>query len=214
MDSFGGNNRTYNGIVCYPADATANERFLVTYGGFWFNFVFAFGEIIVLFDNSLFMILATLLLLLGMHQVLRVFATAIEVPRPVGYDAAFCGAEPFAFPDARFVTVMIFSFVVMIGVYYRRALRHRVSTVRTALIIARIIAYCASTIVSRYFDYWLLAANMVLVLLGAPLYWLLYRKIGEAVLKDVGDGIWRSRLDSFIGLTGAHKIKRKKPIVK
>jgi hypothetical protein len=195
--------RAFAAVACFETDASAGERFIVRTFGFWPLFVFTFGGIVALFDNSVFLLVTTLLLLSGTYFYLEIVAAAIGVPRQAGFDPEFCQASPFALPDARFVTAMMYTVVVLCGVYYHRAFRSRVSLMRLVFLVVFIVGYLTSTIISRYFLYWQLAANSALAFLLAMLYWFAYCTVERVVWGDA-NASWRRHFEALAQVLGAH----------
>jgi hypothetical protein len=177
-------NKTSSFVVCIPANATSGEKLVVNLFGAWPNFVFGFGAVVLLFDQSVYMVLMTLLLLFGFGYYIELVAEALEVGRHPSFDNVLCETSPHAFPDSVFVTVMLYTCIVILGVYFDKALHIRVGAFRALLIITQIAGYLATTLISTYFTPALLAANSLLVLVLAVCVFYLFNIMSALVWSD------------------------------
>lgn len=195
-------NETFAFVVCVPSTATAAEKFVVTVFGTWPLFVTGFGNVVILFDQSVFMILTSLLVLFLGYSYLKLVADAVAFPRDPNFDFVFCRTTEFAFPDPLFVSVMIFTLVVILGIYFDKALHLRVGTIRATIIILQIAGYLVTTLISGYFTPLLLAINSLLVLVLSLLYWALYKCASPRIWNDAkfrGESFWLRAVAFVLG---------------
>jgi hypothetical protein len=196
-------NKTTSYVNCVPIDATTVERLIVDLFGWWPRFVFGFGAVVLLFDQSVYMVMTTLLILVCFGYYLEVVAEALAVARSPSFDSVFCEASPHAFPDAVFVPVMLYTCVVILGVYYNKALHIRVGAARALFILAQIAGYLATTLISTYFTPALLAANSLLVIALTVTFFYLFEKISDLVWTDALNRNDVGFLQSVAALLGA-----------
>ena len=208
-----GNELIVADATCVPSDANAVEVFIVRTFAFWPLLVFTFGSFVAIFDTSVYLILTTLLILFANYHYFTILGRAIGVPRPDGFDAEFCHAQPFALPDAKFVVAIVYTMLAVSGIVTHTVFRRRVSILRLAILIGFMLGYITSTIISRYFSWWLLASNMLIAVVTALAYWWLYWRMRKIIWHDANN-TWRRHLITLAALLGAHVVlhrRRRQP---
>lgn len=187
--------------VCFPTDTSLSGQLIVKFFSFWPEFVFYFGTIAILFQGSIFVRSASLLLLYGSYFYFNALAVAIEVPRPPPYDPILCAATPYCLPDARFVSAMVYTLVFAVGCAENYGIYLRLSRLSCLFLLISIILFLVSTVVSGYFTLELLAANLLISGTVALIYWKLYLVI-ERFATSLSTGSIKRRLEFILQLMG------------
>lgn len=197
-------NKTSSFVVCTPADASTVEAWIVSLFGFWPVFIFGFANVVILFDQSVFMVVTSLLIVFASYYYFEVLAEGLQVERHPSFDWQLCETTRYALPDPVFVSVMLFTVVVILGVYFDKALHLRVGIVRALIIMVQIAGYLVSTLISGYFTPLLLAANSAIVLVLGAVYWLVFSRFSLFVwadARDRHDEWWFRALSALLGAT-------------
>jgi len=130
-----------------------------------------------LVNRDIYFLVASNVQLFFLAIYLDLMATVFEVPRPSGFDHELCKATKYAFPDPLYVSIMTFFLSALFGFWISRRLQRFFTKMTIVLIVVFLCAYPASTLVSRYFDVFLLLANSAIVVIVTSLYILFYMVI-------------------------------------
>jgi hypothetical protein len=201
-------NKTSSFVVCTPADATDLEALIISWFGFWPVFIFGFANVVILFDQSVFMIVTSLLVVFASYYYFEVLSDGLKIERHPSFDWQLCETTQYALPDPIFVSVMLFTVIVILGVYFDKALHLRVGFVRALIIMVQISGYLVSTLISGYFTPLLLAANSAIVVLLGVVYWLVFSRFSVYVwadARDRRDQWWFRALSALLGATIADR---------
>lgn len=167
--------------VCFPSNTTLSGQVVVKYFSFWPEFVFYLSGILSRLNGSLFVTLTSLFVVLAAYFYLDAVSLAIGVPRPPPYDPVRCNARPTALPDARFVVAIVYTVVLCFAIRIDYGVHVAFTRINALLLCISVILYLASTIISGYFTFELLGANLAIALVLAVAYWRLYRFVECAV---------------------------------
>jgi hypothetical protein len=103
-----------------------------------------------------------------------VLAFAIGVRRPPGFNHVLCEANEFAFPDPVFVTTLSFSLSAVAAFVFDFKLHKYMTKRANTTVILLILGYMASTLLTHYFDAFLLIMNTILAVCFATLFTVIY----------------------------------------
>lgn len=194
-------------LVCEPADASLVEIAIVRGAGFFPYQVLLFSSYVSFFDASAFVTFASYAFIALPFVIMQITADALEIERGDHYPAIRCGAFLYAFPDAQFVTSVAYFLALALSVARHRVYSLHVSNRRTLILVAYLVAYFASTVISGYFTLGLLFANIgaavVLALAGTVLFAYL-----EAVLWREASYAVRQRIRLFGAFLGVFVSQR------
>jgi len=155
------------GTCCVPVDASAAARFIARFGNAP-SWLFIANIAVSVFNKDIYFFISSHFNLFFLAAALDVLSQAFAVPHPEGFDHERCGATRYAFPDAIYVTTIIYVMCVAVGFFFDMRLRAYVNPLYFSAFVFLVFFYCASTLVSRYFDAFLFVCNSVLALaLGA-----------------------------------------------
>jgi hypothetical protein len=185
--------------VCFPTDTSLSGQLIVKFFSFWPEFIFYFGSIAILFQGSIFVRTASFILLFGFYYYLKAVAVAIEVPRPAPYDPVLCHSLPYALPDARFVSAMVYTFIFGFGYSKNYGIHLQLSRLSAIFLMLSVSLFLVSTIISGYFTFDLLGANLLISVTIALIYWKLYVLIEKFAL-EVPPGPTKRKLEFILRL--------------
>lgn len=164
------------GTCCVPDDASWMINLIAWFGNFpsWLVVAnFALGMV----NRDIYFLVASNVQLFLLAIYLDLLATVFKVPRPRGFDHELCKATKYAFPDPLYVSIMTFFLSALFGFWISKRLHKFISTFTFIIIVIFLCGYPASTLVSRYFDIFLLIANSAIALVATTLYILFYTVI-------------------------------------
>ena len=149
------------GTCCTPVDADWPTGIIAWFGHvptllLIANFVVGFA------NNEIFFTITSNVFLLLMVNILDMASFVLKVPRPHGFDFEQCHAPPFAFPDPVFVVTMAYVISSLLAVALDRNLRRGAGRLAPTIVIVALFGYTMSTIVTHYFDLFLLVCNTVI----------------------------------------------------
>lgn len=190
----------FNAGVCPPTGTGPLEMWMISWFGFWPQFIIAFATAIIFFHNSVFSILTVLIMVTGFYQFLKILGQGFGIRREEEY-VTRCNALEFMFPDALFVIAVSFPLIMALAVANRKIMRNRATVVREAAVLIYFSGWITTVIISEYLPIGWLVANFVLAVVLGVLYWIVYEGVAHVVW-DGADEIWKDRLDSFAGMMG------------
>ena len=144
---------------CQPVDANWFVHFISSFGYFpvWllmFNFLLGFVNL------DLYYLIASKIAFTVIYYYVLLLATLMKYERPAGGNQfEKCGWQRYSFPDASFVTSMVYSLAVIFGFWVDRRIHRYLTRWHTFLMAVVVSLYMASTIVTGYFSFEQLAAN-------------------------------------------------------
>jgi hypothetical protein len=161
------------GTCCVPEGVSWMTEFLAAFGNFpsWLIVAnFALGAV----NRDLYFLLASNIHLFVMAYFLALLSSIGRVRHPSGFEYKHCHATAYAFPDPVFVTSLSFFLTAVFPFFFDARLKKYMTQFTATIVIVLIFGYCASTLISGYFDVFLLAVNIILALVITTLYVLAY----------------------------------------
>lgn len=161
------------GVACVPEGSTWMVEFLAAFGNFpsWLVISnFALGMV----NRDIYFLIASNLHLFVLGYYLALLSAATRVRHPIGFDHELCEATVYAFPDPIFVTTLSYFLTAIFGFIEDARLRQYMSRLTTTVIIILLFGYLSSTLISGYFDVFLLVCNTILALVVTTLYIVCY----------------------------------------
>lgn len=185
------------GLACYD-DSLPYIYALLAFFEFYPAWIAVFNGVFALINNDVYFFLASNLVLTLMYFYLLAISNAAQSPRPSVYDCELCGCDLYAFPDARHVSVMSYTIVVVYGLLNSTETRRRISFFFRFSATFSVILYNIALWANGYFFLWQLLANLALS--GAIgfgfvyVFWLFWYKY------DLG-GAGRRKIEIWLGYT-------------
>lgn len=188
---------------CQPVDANWFVHFISSFGYFpvWllmFNFLLGFVNL------DLYYLIASKIAFTAIYYYVLVLATLMKYERPAGGNQfQKCGWQQYSFPDASFVTSMVYSLAVIFGFWVDRRIHRYLTRWHTFLMAVVISLYMASTIVTGYFSFEQLAANFFVALIFTFIFIELYQFSLYAYVTDSSKSTKKifHRLSLWTGIT-------------
>jgi len=188
-------------VTCEHDNASAFEHTLLTLFGFFPYKVLVFSAVVTLLDSSVYLIVSTFVLSTLLYGYVELVGRAALVARPAEYDIETCGGSPNALPDTLFVSTMIYVFSVAFGIGTHRVFAGRVSAWRAVTLASLPVGYCVTTLVTHYFNWWQLAANLAISAALAVGYWFVYWRLQHLLWRDASEVV-RRHMSRVAGLLG------------
>lgn len=160
------------GTTCVPHDNHHWFTHALALFSFYPQWLLVFNFAFISLRSDFFFFMSAKLTLVFWLVYLEALAHVLRFERASHYDHKLCHSSRFAFPDARFVTAITYSAMMLIGAYNDKRVCRPLLLKRSNLVIVTtlLLGYAASTIVTHYFTWELLAANtavaICLALLG------------------------------------------------
>ena len=195
-------------LVCEPAGASFWQSVLVRGAGFFPFQVLLFSSYVSFFDTTTFVTFSSYLFIAIPFVVMHSLANLIQIERGENYPSARCGALQYAFPDAQFVTSVAYFLALGFSVIRHRVYSIHVSRFRTIVTFLYMLAYFASTIVSGYFTFGLLFANIALAVTLALCGTLLFEYLEITLWRDASYAV-RQRIKLFGAFLGVQVSQRR-----
>jgi len=151
------------GTCCVPVDASDTARFIAAFGNLP-SWLFIANVAVGVFNKDIYFLFSSNFNLLVLAAALGFLSRAFAVPHPEGFDHERCHATHYAFPDAIYVSVLNYVICVAVGFYFDMRLRAYANPLYFSAFVFIVFFYCASTLVSHYFDAFLFVCNSVLAL--------------------------------------------------
>jgi hypothetical protein len=172
------------GTACEPNDAGPVVHAVCLFGLYPFA-LFVFNFFFVALSSDLFFaFISKIVLFLAVHYT-RIVAELLHVERDAPFDYRHCRADRYVYPDALYVTSMIYTITVIYAFWTDVSFRRRYFTWWNCVIFGGIVVlYVASTIVSGYFSWVQLLVNTVFVLVTSVFLIMLYRYAVLAYLSE------------------------------
>lgn len=163
------NRAIYIATCCVPVDADWPTGVIA-----WFGHVptlLLIANFVVGFANRefYFTVTSNVFLLVAVH-IFGVINDALRVRRPAGFDYELCGAPQYAFPDPIFVVTVSFVIATLSAVCIDRDLRKGAGLLAPTAVIIALAGYTMSTLVTRYFDLFLLVCNTIVAVCMAAIH--------------------------------------------
>lgn len=161
------------GTCCVPLGATATQKTIASFGNFpaWVIVVnFAIG----FFNRDFYFLVVSNVHFFVFYHYLKLLSEVLRIHHPHGFDHLLCKTNHYAFPDPTYVATMAFVFCVLAAFCVVPRLHQFMSKLFCTAATIVIICYCMSTIVSGYFDVFLLVCNTVLAAVLSTLNILAY----------------------------------------
>lgn len=167
------NRAIHLGTCCAPVDADWPTGVIAWFGHvptllFVANFALGFA------NHEIYFTVTSNLFLLCILNALWLISEALGVRRPAGFDAEQCRAPPYAFPDPIYVATLSFVLASLLAVALDRQLRTGAGRLAPTVIIGALVGYAMSTLVTHYFDLYLLVCNTVLAACLAAIHVAIY----------------------------------------
>jgi hypothetical protein len=193
------------GTACEPRDAGVLVHAVCLFGLYPFALL-VFNFLFVALSSDIFFALLSKIVLFLAVRYARIAAELLHVERDASFDYRYCHADRYVYPDALYVTSMVYTLTIIYAFWTDIAFRRRYFTWwNCALFGGIVVLYAASTIVSGYFTWTQLVVNSAIVLGTSLLLTMLYR---YAVLLYLSEAAHNrnnivARLTRFLGLSVA-----------
>lgn len=167
------NDVIYFGTCCVPVGADSVVRFISSMGNVP-SWLFVANLAVGLFNRDIYFIICSNVNFLVFASYFLIMSDVLMVKRPAGFDHVLCNASQYAFPDPKFVTTLSFALSAVAAFILDIKLHRYMTKTATTVVILLLLGYCTSTLLSHYFNAFLLVCNFIMAVCIASLFTMTY----------------------------------------